>query len=100
MSRDWDSSSIDWEASRKAGGFVFMSSQPEPWPPRKPGPEYHAFRRAQRAIVLLRKARELLKDSPRTQARVRLALSSAKGAERHAYLRYVTSWNDIPPGRR
>lgn len=64
----------------------------------RPGPEYHAWRKVQRAITKLQEARDLLKaaDAPRTLQRVRLALTSAGGAERHAYGKYVRSWR---PGR-
>lgn len=55
----------------------------------KPATLHEARRRGVvigRAIVLLQQARELLKDAEarRTVARVRLALSSAKGAQRNA----------------
>jgi len=68
-----ESSSVDWEASRLAGGFVMRGS----------------VTRAEaidQAIEHLRSARELLTraEAPRTLARVRLAISSAKGARRHA----------------
>ena len=51
------------------------------------GPEYRAWRQTQRGIVLIRKAREAFKvaGSLRTTARVRKALTSAGGAERHAW---------------
>lgn len=49
------------------------------------------WRKVNEAIVHLRKARDLLSqaESPRTAARVRLAMTSAGGAERHAYGRYT-----------
>lgn len=56
---------------------------------------YAAWRKVQRAITALRLARDLLKaaDAPRTVARVRLAITSAGGAERHSYNKYVRAWS-------
>jgi hypothetical protein len=50
----------------------------------KPASRRHV-RQVERAIALLRSARDLLKaaDCPKTVQRVRLALTSAGGAERH-----------------
>lgn len=52
----------------------------------------------QAAIRKLREARELLKqaDARKAVSRVRSALKSAEGAERHASAR---DWHDSPEGR-
>lgn len=71
-----------------------MSSHPTAWPPRRTGPEYRAWRQTQKGITLLRAARDAFKaaGSRQTLTRVRKALTSAGGAERHAYGLYVRSW--------
>lgn len=75
MSRDLDRSSVDWAASHQAGEIVMQG-------------EITQAEAVRQAITHLRAARDLLKaaGARRTLARVRLAITSAGGAERHAKL--------------
>lgn len=101
MARDWNRSSVDWEASREAGGFVMKGGAAMNVPKqhtrsrsRKPvklvkqrpyQPSYYETQ-ARRCVSMLQQALGHAREAgaPYTVERIRLALSSARGAVRNA----------------